>query len=342
MRLNANQISALLAGMERSLDSLELQRVLIDRFTGLKYSNIAGFGLPFSHQVVQVHAHFDQRNISEQLVGAVRDARPQERAFVVLADALGYTTVPSVDAFEVLTRKDGAPYQDVEEFRLALAKAESAVCRVETPTGYGTGVLVAKNVVLTNHHVIASVVDDAGRLKAALNCLFDHKKSASTYATPARRVAANRILISSKPASEDYNPDETATSPDELDYALVSLAEDVGDQAVVQGGDIRGFVTFDRAAPTPSVSDVLIVLQHPLSKPMKIDFGAVMAIEGTRVRHTVNTEKGSSGAPVFDAGLRLVALHHAGFDWPTVDHPYNQAVPLALIGDHARRQGVLF
>jgi S1-C subfamily serine protease len=341
MRLDPAQVGTLLAAMERAFDTLELQRVLLERCR-LKLSNVAGFGLPFSQQIVQVHTYFDQRNVSEELVAAMRDARPQERTFVLLADAMGYTSLPTPGSFEVLVRKEGSPYQDVGDFRVALAKAEGAVCRVETGTGYGTGVLISKNIVLTNHHVVASVLDGAGKLKAPLHCLFDHKKSGQAYATPPRRVAATTVLIVSTPASEDYKPQEVATDPDQLDYALLSLAEDIGDQPVVPGGDPRGFVAFDPAVSTPTVSDILIVLQHPLSQPMKIDIGAVTAVVGTRLRHSVNTEKGSSGAPVFSAGLKLVALHHAGFDWPTADHPFNQAIPLVLIGNHAKRQGINF
>ena len=341
MRVDPTQVAALLAGMEQAFDTLGLERVLLER-CNLRLSNLAGFGLPFSYQAQQVHLYFDQRNMSDQLVAALRDARPSEAAFVRLSDAMGFTTIPNPGALEVLIRKQVVPYQDVVEFRGALAKAEAAVCRVETATGYGTGVLVGKNRVLTNHHVVASVLDDAGKLNGALHCLFDHKKSAMTYATPVRRVKAVAVLVSSPPASEDYKPREVATNPDQLDYALVSLAEHIGDQPVVYGGETRGYIEVDTAVGTLSVCDGLIILQHPLSQPMKIDIGAVTAIEGTRLKHSVNTEKGSSGAPVFDAGLRLVALHHAGFEWPTTDYPYNQAIPLALISEHAKRQGIPF
>lgn len=338
MRLKSSQIGALVAAMEQSFDPLELQRVLLER-CDVRFSSIAGFGLPFSHQIVQVHTYFDQRNISERLVGAMRDARPQEQAFVLLADSMGYTSLPAADSFEVLVRKSGSPYQDVADFRVALAKAEGAVCRVETPTGYGTGVLISKNTVLTNHHVLASTMDGAGKLTAPVSCLFDHKKSEQAYATPARRVSVAAVLISSTPASEDYKPDEIATNPNQLDYALISLNEDIGDEPIVPGGDARGFVAVDPAASSLAVSEGLIVLQHPLSKSMKIDIGAITAIKGTRLRHSVNTDKGSSGAPIFNAELKLVALHHAGHDWPTVDHPFNQAIPLALIGEHAKDRG---
>lgn len=339
MRVDPEKVGALFDAMEKAFDTLSLDRVLQERCQ-VRLSNLAGFGLPFSHQVGQVHSYFDQRNTSERLVGALRDARPQERAFVLLADDMGYTSLPATDSFEVLVRKEGAPHQNVEDFRIELAKREDAVCRVETASGYGTGVLIGGNLVLTNHHVVAKSMDSAGKLNPPVHCLFDHKKSKQPYATPPRRVKVTDVLAFSSAASQDYKPQEVATDPDCLDYALLKLAEDVGNLSIVQGGDPRGHVAIDPSAPVPSVADGLLVLQHPLSQPMKVDIGSVTSMAGTRLRHSVNTEKGSSGAPIFDASLRLIALHHAGFDWPTVDHPFNQAIPMALIAAHAKARGV--
>ena len=53
----------------------------------------------------------------------------------------------------------------------------------------------------------------------------------------------------------------------------------------------------------------------------------------TRLRHQVNTKRGSSGSPCLNARLELVALHHAGdpnFD-PARRPAWNAAVPIAAI-----------
>ena len=48
------------------------------------------------------------------------------------------------------------------------------------------------------------------------------------------------------------------------------------------------------------------------------------------MRHTVPTEPGSSGSPLFDSDWRLIALHHAG-DPATVKPEFNEAIPIAKI-----------
>jgi V8-like Glu-specific endopeptidase len=51
---------------------------------------------------------------------------------------------------------------------------------------------------------------------------------------------------------------------------------------------------------------------------------------GTRLRHTVPTENGSSGSPIFDGDWNLVAMHHSGD--PSMVHPsYNEGIPLSAI-----------
>jgi Trypsin-like peptidase domain len=68
---------------------------------------------------------------------------------------------------------------------------------------------------------------------------------------------------------------------------------------------------YDFAPGTP-----LFIVQHPKGAPLKLalDTNAVIGLNGngTRVRYRTNTDKGSSGSPVFDQNWNLVALHHSG------------------------------
>ena len=81
----------------------------------------------------------------------------------------------------------------------------------------------------------------------------------------------------------------------------------------------------------------LSIMQHPQGEPLKLSFDddAVIAVNanGTRVTYTTNTERGSSGAPCFNARWELVALHHSGdpnFD-PAHKPTYNEGIPIAAI-----------
>jgi hypothetical protein len=104
----------------------------------------------------------------------------------------------------------------------------------------------------------------------------------------------------------------------------------VGGQGIVDSFEARGFARMLPDIVLP-ISTAILILQHPEGQQLKIDLGTVTALPGMRARHNVNTLAGSSGAPLFDAELRLVGLHHAGFDWPAANQAYNQAIPMSLI-----------
>ena len=69
------------------------------------------------------------------------------------------------------------------------------------------------------------------------------------------------------------------------------------------------------------------------NKPLKvaIDSNGITRVLDNRYRYSTNTEAGSSGSPVFNGALQLIALHHAGDpDFERLAH-YNQGVPIHKI-----------
>jgi len=114
------------------------------------------------------------------------------------------------------------------------------------------------------------------------------------------------------------------------------LDEPIGELPV--GGDTldvqaRPRAWIDTLAETPAlaVGNQVFLLQHPRGEPLQLTVGTVTAFNasGTRVRYDANSKDGSSGAPVFDADLNLVALHHARD--PAEPPQWNQAVPFAVV-----------
>ena len=108
---------------------------------------------------------------------------------------------------------------------------------------------------------------------------------------------------------------------------------------------MRGWVTTP-ANPFVFAADAfLMVVQHPCHDPISFDDrdDAVLRLNpnGTRVHYRNNTMPGSSGSPVLDRDLELVALHHAGEpgspDWmlPCKEQlapaAYNEGIPIARI-----------
>ena len=339
MQLQPTEVRILLDAIERSFDPLALDRLLDTRF-GMKLHNLSTIYKRFPDQVLDVHRYFDQRNRSEELIALLRDARPAVADIVALADRAGFSELPTEASLEVLVRKDGRHYSDVTLFRTDLSKRENSVCRVETQHGFGTGSLIGSEFVLTNHHVVAKSLDENGALSGAVACLFDYKQDASGYTTPGRRVAVTSVAASSPHAAEDLKSNLQNIDKSKLDYAILRLERKVGNEPVVEGGENRGFIPIAANPRLATLSEGLLVLQHPKAKPMKIDIGTVTWTGATRIRHSVNTEAGSSGSPVFNAELDLIAIHHAGYDWPSADYAHNQAVPVALVAADARSRNV--
>lgn len=151
--------------------------------------------------------------------------------------------------------------------------------------------------------------------------------------SPVRR-RARELIESSPPSVGEHNgtPDDPPPKGDELDFVLVRLARRIGDEPVTATDqERRGWIDASSTV-SPHLEMPLLILQHPRAAPLNLamDTRAVLRCSSERIRHTVNTEPGSSGSPCFDFDWNLVAVHHYGD--PGYGHPrYNQGVPIAAI-----------
>ena len=216
-------------------------------------------------------------------------------------------------------------------WRERMTRVEGQVCRITlNGNAQGTGFLVGPDAVLTNYHVMKPVLDGAVP-PAAVECQFDFKllRDGTAPYTPVKLAADWDLDHSPYSAAEKAGtPDAAPPAADELDYALVRLAEPVGDRPWAKSPDaggnapLRGWVRVPDAAPAFPPTMAVIIAQHPQGQPMKLalDTAAVDRSKG-----------GSSGSPCFDFGWGLVALHHYGD--PAYGHPpaFNQGVPIGAI-----------
>jgi hypothetical protein len=196
-----------------------------------------------------------------------------------------------------------------------------------------------------------------------VECVFDFKLLANgtTSRTPVK-LHATAWQIGHSPYSKaeaDGKPDQADPTADELDYALIRLADPIGAKPWAQrpnsegGAPKRGWLKVPDAAPTLKSPMGVLIAQHPNGYPLKlgVDTDAINQAKNlwlngakTRVRYATNTLGGSSGSPVFDLEWNLIALHHYGD--PAYSHPpkYNQGVPIHLIRERlakAEKAGVL-
>jgi len=78
----------------------------------------------------------------------------------------------------------------------------------------------------------------------------------------------------------------------------------------------------------------MLILQHPKGEPAMVawDMECMPKLNHneTRVSHTVNTDYGSSGAPIFDRSWNLVAIHNAG---DPGNLALNQGIPIDAIAE---------
>ena len=248
--------------------------------------------------------------------------------------------------------REELPFLDLGLWREQILRVEGRVCRVEIDNrGVGTGFLVGPDTVLTNYHVLKSVIENSipaeqVKLRFDFRVLSSGLRSQGTVVSLAPK---DWLLDSSKyTVGEGQNlPDATLPTIDELDYALVRLSEPLGRQplrAGAQDSSLRGWVEIPATAPAISTGMPILIVQHQMAGPMALalDTSGVQSVNAnnTRVRYSTNTENGSSGSPCFDIHWGLVALHHYG-DRLHDRAQYNQGIPMAAIHERLARQGKL-
>ncbi len=147
---------------------------------------------------------------------------------------------------------------------------------------FATCFLVAPNLVMTNHHVFGKVEDVQG-VKIQFNYRFAY-------------------------GGELETPDEYSCDPavfitdEELDYSLVGLTK----KAKAKWSYLPM-----RHGQVAAQSSHIAIIQHPDGEPLQVAMrdNSVMYEDDKTIEYLTNTEYGSSGSPVFNDNLALVALH---------------------------------
>ncbi|MEO1019899.1 MAG: N-acetylmuramoyl-L-alanine amidase, partial [Pseudomonadota bacterium] len=183
------------------------------------------------------------------------------------------------------------------------ASAALAVARIRTSgrdfTGsdgawFGTGFLVAPNMLLTNNHVLNST--DVAR-RATVEFGLRDGPDGRTTAGATYSLDPSRLFV-------------TSPAIGGLDYTFVHLAGDAHERF--------GFIGMQRGVFTAEKDERANVIHHPGGRPKRVSLqdNRVLDFDPQLLHYTSDTEGGSSGAPVFDNTWRLIALHHAWEDLP--------------------------
>jgi V8-like Glu-specific endopeptidase len=156
----------------------------------------------------------------------------------------------------------------------------------------GTGFLVSRGLLLTNHHVIPE-------LALASQCIFRFNYQEDVWHNPA--------------ICKDYcaRPGGIFRTNPELDYTLIELDG--------TPGDVWGCL---KVLPRlPEIEQRVNIIQHPGGRPKQIAMqnNFVKYVNPKKLHYVTSTLPGSSGSPVFNDRWEVVGLHHAGGNLPEVE-----------------------
>ena len=164
------------------------------------------------------------------------------------------------------------------------AERAKAVCRISTPTGFGTGFLVASHqYIMTNNHVLPNPE------------------------TAEESVAEFDFVVGQQSRRVGLEPDRLFITDEPLDFTIVACNVGAVDNVTP--------IPLLRNPATVTRNERVSIIQHPRGrhKEIAIHDNKVIRILDKVVHYLTDTEPGSSGSPVFNNGWDLVALHHAGW-----------------------------
>lgn len=182
-----------------------------------------------------------------------------------------------------------------------------AVCRITirlpNGTGFGTGFLIADNVLMTNNHV-----------------LEDEATAARSVAEFGFQTGTNSIMV-------PIEPDRLFITHEDLDFTIVGC-----DSSALDGVEL---IPLLRNPATVTRNEPVNIIQHPDGRPKEVALtnNLVTRVRDTVIRYETDTEPGSSGSPVFNNSWELTALHHAGISL-SGGRAENEGIRISAIVNH--------
>lgn len=259
--------------------------------------------------------------IEELLIGAREQNTGNSKLKAISQELLASTLDVTSDQLESIVQQS-VNFIDIEPWLEQLSKCSRAVCRIEFPTGTarGSGFLLGSNIVISNYHVIASIIDNPS-FKDDLVLRFDYKidrNGKKRHAGIEHHLAGtSNGVITSSPIKK-------------LDYALlyIDISKDNHQVRIALKPQKHLF----------TCGEPLCIIQHPHGNPQKMVIGSVSQIltSQSRIHYTTNTLKGSSGSPCINSDGIVVALHQGENDGIS-----NAGIPFSAILEDLRRKNLL-
>lgn len=183
----------------------------------------------------------------------------------------------------------GAPSMNSVSAQRRIDAITRAVARIDfADQDSGTGVVLGGRWLLTCHHVVPSL-ERARQVKAII---FGFERD------PADQLQGG-VSVQLAP-KEGFHTDQAD------DWTLIRLAADA---RLASFGHAQ---LFDDCSAQPG--DSARIVQHPGAREKCSAEGSIVSVEDDRIRYRINTEGGTSGAPVINREGKIIALHHQGAD----------------------------
>jgi endonuclease G, mitochondrial len=158
--------------------------------------------------------------------------------------------------------------------------------------GWGTGFLVSPRLLLTNNHVLEDITAAANSW-VEFNYQYDifgHRETSVLF---------------------DLQPNVFFLTDQDLDYSLVAVSETSHD-----GQELKrfGWNPMIEEEGKVIVGDHLSIIQHPEGQPKQLALreNRLVTVLENFLHYETDTNRGSSGSPVYNDQWEVVALHHQG------------------------------
>ena len=235
------------------------------------------------------------------------------------------------------------PFGDPAVLIDTMSTAQQAVCQIKCDKQErGTGFLIADQYVLTCYHNILS--DDDKNISQNIEVRFGYYKQpdGKIHSTDWLAVDPSWEIPNAPYGEADLKRTFGDPAAGELDFAILKLEKAFSDRLYFSlsslapksaDKDSRIFIVGHPGTPQGNnkVTTPLQLLKYSVSDP---GFETINS-NSTRLVYKASTLDGSSGSPVFDSEMRLLALHHnRGVRDSDGKYRNNRGVPLETIRDH--------
>jgi hypothetical protein len=193
LRLTGKQMRLVEEGLRNAfVDYNDLARLVLYNLDE-RLNDIVVQHANFRDQIVQLIQWAEAKGETKDLLLAAAkevpgNARLREAKQAVLGES-------NLDDLEKIVSSNPALFSDPDAWRRAMIQAEWAVCRVEKPEGQplGTAFLVARDLVLTNHHVAFDAIATFRNHPESVRFRFGFREPAdgAPEASRIRRLAAD-------------------------------------------------------------------------------------------------------------------------------------------------------